>query len=129
MFEISWSELLILAVVTLIFVGPKDLPKFLNTMGRYAGMVRRQASEFRAQFEEAMREAELDALKKEVDKVRTDVEASVRDAQAERPKPPAAEAPPLQPMLPLGRTAGEVKAERAPADPAGGGTPAGAPEA
>jgi sec-independent protein translocase protein TatB len=113
MFEISWSELLILAVVTLIFVGPKDLPKFLNTMGRYAGMVRRQASEFRAQFEEAMREAELDSLKKEVDKVRTDVEASVRDAQAD--KPAATVPPPPQPMMPLGRTPEEIKGT-APAD-------------
>ena len=47
MFEISWSELLILAVVTLLFVGPKDLPIFLRTIGRYAGAPRRQAAEFR----------------------------------------------------------------------------------
>lgn len=121
MFEISWSELLILAVVTLIFVGPKDLPKFLNTMGRYAGMVKRQASEFRAQFDEAMRQAELDALKKEVEDVRTDIQNSVRETPA--PTPPAAqptttaqpvavpapETPPLQVTLPLGRTAEEVK--------------------
>lgn len=110
MFEISWSELLILAVVTLIFVGPKDLPKFLNTMGRYAGMIRRQAGEFRAQFDEAMREAELDALKKEVDKMRSDVETTVRDAQADSPKATVA-AGPVQPALPLGRTADEVNAE------------------
>lgn len=119
MFEISWSELLVLAVVTLIFVGPKDLPKFLNTMGRYAGMVRRQASEFRAQFEEAMREAELDALKKEVDKVRTDVESTVREAQADKPKPDPVASAPLQPTLPLGRSADEVKAEAAVTPPAG----------
>ena len=41
MFEISWSELLILAVVVLIFVGPKDLPVFFNTLGKYAGALRR----------------------------------------------------------------------------------------
>ena len=126
MFEISWSELLILAVVTLIFVGPKDLPKFLNTLGRYAGMVRRQAAEFRAQFDEAMRQAELDALKKEVEDVRSGIQDAVRETQAPQqpsvtptpaPQPtpaqpaavPAPEAAPLQVTLPLGRTADEVK--------------------
>ena len=124
MFEISWSELLILAVVTLIFVGPKDLPKFLNTLGRYAGMVRRQAAEFRAQFDEAMRQAELDALKKEVEDVRSGIQDAVRETQvpqqpatptSAQPAPaqpaavPAPEAAPLQVTLPLGRTADEVK--------------------
>ncbi len=60
MFEISWSELLILAIVTLVFVGPKELPVFLRTLGRYAGVVRRHANEFKAQFDAAMREAELE---------------------------------------------------------------------
>jgi sec-independent protein translocase protein TatB len=80
MFDISWSEFLILAVVTLIFVGPKELPVFLRTLGRYAGIVKRQASEFRAQFDEAMREAELDQLRKEMEGVRQDVGRSLSDA-------------------------------------------------
>ncbi len=79
MFDISWSELLILGVVTLIFVGPKELPKFLGTLGRYAGVVRRQANEFRRIFDEAMREAELQELKKNVDDIRHDVTSSFRD--------------------------------------------------
>jgi sec-independent protein translocase protein TatB len=109
MFEISWSELLILAVVTLIFVCPKDLPKFLNTMGRYAGMVRRQAAEFRAQFDEAMRQAELDALKKEVNEVRSGIEASISDAQTPKPAAqPPVEPAALQATLPLGRSAQEI---------------------
>lgn len=80
MFDIGWSELLILGVVTLIFVGPKELPVFLRTIGRYMGMVRRQAAEFRAHFDEAMREAELDALKKDVESMTRDVEGTMRDA-------------------------------------------------
>ena len=60
MFDVSWSELLILAIVTLVFVGPKELPVFLGTLGRYAGMVRKQAGEFRRHFDDAMREAESD---------------------------------------------------------------------
>jgi sec-independent protein translocase protein TatB len=81
MFDISWSELLILGVVTLIFVGPKELPKFLNTLGRYAGMIRRHAQDFRRHFDEAMREAELAEIKKEVEDIRTGVETSLRDAE------------------------------------------------
>ena len=81
MFEISWSELLILAIVTLVFVGPKDLPVFLRTLGKYAGVIRRQASEIRSQFDEAMREAELDAMKKEVESLQTSVNAEVMGAQ------------------------------------------------
>jgi sec-independent protein translocase protein TatB len=80
MFDISWSEFLILAVVTLIFVGPKELPVFLRTLGRYAGTLKRQAGEFRAQFEEAMRESELDQLRKEMEGVRQDVNRSLDDA-------------------------------------------------
>ncbi|MEQ1715253.1 MAG: Sec-independent protein translocase protein TatB [Hyphomicrobium sp.] len=80
MFEISWSELLILAVVTLLFVGPKELPVFLRTIGRYAGMAKRQASEFRAQFDAAMREAELDSMKKEMESMQASVNAEVMNA-------------------------------------------------
>lgn len=81
MFEISWSELLILAIVTLVFVGPKDLPVFLRTLGKYAGAIRRHASEIRGQFDEAMREAELDAMRKEVESLQTSVNAEVMGAQ------------------------------------------------
>lgn len=125
MFEISWSEVLILAVVTLIFVGPKDLPKFLNALGRYAGMVRRQASEFRAQFDEAMREAELDALKKEVDTVRSDIAGSLRGVETE---PPGITAP-VQPKLPLGRTAEELMSAATKSNAATGEAPIAAVEA
>ncbi len=81
MFEIGWSELLILAVVTLLFVGPKELPVFLRTIGRYAGVLRRHASEFRAQFDAAMREAELDAMKEEMQKMQASVNAEVMGAE------------------------------------------------
>lgn len=81
MFEISWSELLILAVVTLLFVGPKELPVFLRTIGRYAGMLRRQANEFKSHFDAAMREAELAQLKDEMAKMQASVNAEVMSAE------------------------------------------------
>jgi len=77
MFDITSSKLLILAIVALIVVGPKDLPILLRTVGKYLGIIRRQAAEFRSQFDEAMREAELDALKKEFDSVSREVHATV----------------------------------------------------
>ncbi len=80
MFDVSWSELLILAIVTLIFVGPKDLPVFLGTLGRYAGAVRKQAAEFRRHFDDAMREAELDQMRKDVEAMTHDMNESVMSA-------------------------------------------------
>jgi sec-independent protein translocase protein TatB len=81
MFDIGWSELLIFGVVALIFVGPKDLPRFMGTLGRYAGTVRRHAQDFRQQFDDAMREGELAAIKKEVEDVGTVVSSSLAEAE------------------------------------------------
>ena len=64
MFDLSSSKLLILGIVALIVVGPKDLPILLRTIGKYVGMIRRQAAEFRSQFDEAMRESELDTSRR-----------------------------------------------------------------
>jgi sec-independent protein translocase protein TatB len=62
-------------------VGPKELPVLLRTIGKYVAMIRRQANEFKAQFDEAMRETELDKLKKEVEAVGQSAEASIRDTE------------------------------------------------
>ena len=59
MFDITSSKLLILGIVALLVIGPKDLPALLRTIGKYVGIIKRQAAEFRAQFDEAMRESEL----------------------------------------------------------------------
>jgi len=81
MFDISWSEILIIGIVALLVVGPKELPALLRTIGRYAGMVKRQAAEFRAQFDEAMRETELEQLKRDVENIKADTEATLREAE------------------------------------------------
>jgi sec-independent protein translocase protein TatB len=67
MFDIGWSELVLIGVVALIVIGPKELPTVLRTVGQYMTKIRRMASEFQGQFQEAMREAEMDELKKNVD--------------------------------------------------------------
>jgi len=81
MFDIGWSELLILGIVTLIFIGPKDLPVFLRTVGRFTSGLRKQAAEFRAQFDEAMRETEFDQIRKDVAGLRDEVHSSMNQAK------------------------------------------------
>jgi sec-independent protein translocase protein TatB len=81
MFDITSSKLLILGIVALLVIGPKDLPALLRTIGKYMGIIKRHAAEFRAQFDEAMRESELAELKKEVEKVGTETEAAMRAAE------------------------------------------------
>ena len=70
MFDIGWSELVIIAVVALIAIGPKELPGVLRTVGQWMGKARKMASEFQGQFQEAMREAEMADLKKTFDEVK-----------------------------------------------------------
>ena len=67
MFDIGWSELLVIGAVALIAIGPKELPGVLRAVGHWMGKIRRMASEFQGQFQEAMREAELADVKKQFD--------------------------------------------------------------
>src|SRR3954462_7037225 len=69
MFDISWGKLVIIGVVALIVIGPKELPTVLRTVGQWMTKIRRMASEFQGQFQEAMREAELAELKQQGDKL------------------------------------------------------------
>lgn len=78
MFDLTSSKLLILAVVALIVVGPKDLPILLRTIGKYLGLMRQQAAEFRRHFDEAVRDAELGDLKREFDSVANEVRATMQ---------------------------------------------------
>ncbi len=69
MFDIGWSELLVIGIVALVVIGPKELPSVLRTLSQMMGKVRRMASEFQGQFQEAMREADMADLKKQVDAI------------------------------------------------------------
>src|SRR5262249_7353143 len=75
MFDIGWGELVVIGIVALIAIGPKELPTVLRTLGQYMGKIRRMASEFQGQFQEAMREAEMAELKKQAE----DIKSSVSD--------------------------------------------------
>jgi sec-independent protein translocase protein TatB len=95
MFDVGWSELLVIAVVALVVIGPKELPATLRTIGKMTARARKVAGEFRAQFDEAMREAELD-----------DVRQTISDAQKLNPVNSLREA-----MNPLRQMGNEIKAD------------------
>jgi sec-independent protein translocase protein TatB len=121
MFDFSWSELLLIGIVALIFIGPKELPGVLRTLGQWMSKVRRMAGDFQNQFHDAMREAELADLKKDVDEmaahaanysnfdpladVRKEMDSAQRDIQTAVADKPAAASP----------AAGEPAAATAPA--------------
>ena len=97
MFDIGWSELLVIAVVAIVVVGPKDLPPLMRTFGKYAGKLRRAASDFQRQFEEAMRETEMEEVKKAIESVRDETSGVDLKAPIDKPimvpSPPPAAAP------------------------------------
>ncbi len=119
MFDIGWSEFLVIAVVALIAIGPKELPGTLRTIGQWMGKARKMAAEFQGQFQEAMREAEMADLKKSFDEVKeaasgftsggglmTSLQKDVSDAlridDVDKPETqvPAAIEPPATPTTP-----------------------------
>ena len=93
MFDIGWSELLVIAIVAIVVVGPKELPRVLRTFGQYAGKLKRTAAEFRRQFDEAMLESELEDARKSFERAAKEAEAGLK-------LPPAAEQPVMLPKAP-----------------------------
>jgi sec-independent protein translocase protein TatB len=116
MFDIGWGELLVIGIVALIAIGPKELPTVLRTLGQYMGKIKRMANEFQGQFQEAIREAEFADIKKQAE----DIHSSVTDfasfdpmADAENPSErvaegagePASEAAPVATAAPTAEPA------------------------
>lgn len=89
MFDIfSWQHIIIMLVVALVVVGPKDLPRLMNMAGKWAGKARTMAGEFRRSFDEMARESELSELRKEIDNLKknnpvSDLASSMAGVQAE----------------------------------------------
>jgi len=73
MFDIGWGELVVIGIVALIAIGPKELPGVLRTLGQSMAKIRRMASEFQGQFQEALREAEVADLKKQAEEMHSSV--------------------------------------------------------
>lgn len=66
MLDIGWTELLVIGIVLIVVVGPKDLPPMLRAFGKMTGNLRKMAGEFRSQFDEALRETEMDDVRKTI---------------------------------------------------------------
>ncbi|HTO42277.1 MAG TPA: Sec-independent protein translocase protein TatB [Rhizomicrobium sp.] len=106
MFDLSWSEILIVLIVALVVVGPKDLPRLMHMVGRWLGKARAMANEFRKSFDEMARQGELDELRKEIAALRAERPLASLDQSIEhgispaRPpaEPPQAETPPEPPV-------------------------------
>jgi sec-independent protein translocase protein TatB len=64
LFDVGWTEIVVIACVAIIVVGPKDLPRVLRTVGKTVGNLRRLAGDFQKQFDDALKDAELDEVKK-----------------------------------------------------------------
>ncbi|HAT34549.1 MAG TPA: twin-arginine translocase subunit TatB [Rhodospirillaceae bacterium] len=65
MFDIGWPELMIVAVITILVVGPKELPRVLRTVTMWIRRIREMAMEFQAGLDDLAREAELEEIQKE----------------------------------------------------------------
>ncbi|HEY1719643.1 MAG TPA: Sec-independent protein translocase protein TatB [Magnetospirillaceae bacterium] len=132
MLGFAWSEIALIGAVALVVIGPKDLPRVMRTLGQWSRKLRMLASDFQRQFDDMVKEAELDDLKQQAEKamdvsdiksdiekavdvsdIKADVEKSVSlheaDAAADLPVMKPIETPPPQPP-----------AEAPPADPAVG---------
>lgn len=70
--DVGGTELVLIAAVALIVVGPKDLPMLMRKVGQFIGKMRAMANEFRASFDDMARQSELDDLRKEIDAMRAE---------------------------------------------------------
>jgi sec-independent protein translocase protein TatB len=109
-FDVGWTELVVIACVAILVVGPKDLPRMLRAFGKTMGNVRRIAGDFRRQFDEAMRESELADMAKtassatksfqpleEARKAMADAQKSIRDSVENEARSIEAAAGPVAP--------------------------------
>src|SRR5690606_27655931 len=132
---LGWSEILVIAIVMIVVVGPKDLPRVLRSFGRTTTKLRAMAGDFRRQFDDALREAELDDVKTLVDDVRKldprnelrkhlnpleqagrDIKGDLDKASRAMPSPQPSKETLAQPAEPLKTGATDMPGEPASAD-------------
>lgn len=85
--DIGWTELVLIAVVAIVVIGPKDLPVVLRTMGRMARRARVLMNEFKGSVDEMIRESEIEETRREAEADRTMIEKPREGAKpAETPR-------------------------------------------
>jgi sec-independent protein translocase protein TatB len=106
MFDLSWSHILIVLIVALVVVGPKDLPRMMRTVGAWVGKARNMANEFRRSFDEMAKQSELDELRADLEALRkerpfADVEKDLHQSILPTDDvPPSAPEPPTPAPVP-----------------------------
>lgn len=132
MFDLAWGEILIIAVVAILVVGPKDLPRLMKGIGEWVGKARRMAAHFQSGVDEMIRQAELEDLRKDLNTIRRDLKAPLAmDPRTTTTPPPdnlmvsLGETPAASAPLPL---PGPIEGPIAPPAPAPVQAPVQAPE-
>ncbi|MBV9330878.1 MAG: twin-arginine translocase subunit TatB [Alphaproteobacteria bacterium] len=69
--DLSWSHILLVVIVALVVVGPKDLPRLMRTVGQWTGKARQMADQLRKSFDDMTKQAELDELRNELEALRS----------------------------------------------------------
>lgn len=113
-FGIGSTELMLIAVVALIVIGPRDLPKVLRTIGQVMTKVRAMAREFQGHIEDAAKDSGLDDLKNDISKATNfDVNETLSDITRE----PGKVSPPASKAAPEAKAKAEAKPAKKPAKP------------
>jgi len=94
--DLSWSHILLLLIVALVVVGPKDLPRMMRVAGQWVGKARAMADQFRKSFDEMARQTELDELRAEIESLRKERPLADIDHALRAPVLP----PPDRPIAP-----------------------------
>ena len=126
MFGIDSGEILIIAVVALVVIGPKDLPRAMRAIGNFVGRARGMARHFRSGFDTMMREAELEEMEKKwkADNERIMTQHPLAGDDTDWGKPQADHPPPVRPRAPPAPPAGPVAGGSAPPVPPAAAPPA-----
>jgi sec-independent protein translocase protein TatB len=118
MFGLGWGEMVVIGIVALIAIGPKELPTVLRSLGQWMGKIRRMANEFQGQFQEALREAELTDLKKHAEDITSDISNFDPMADTQKEMEKAFEMPDPMAAQTSASTAPSTSVEQAPPLPA-----------
>jgi len=103
MFDLGWSEILVIAVVAILVVGPNDLPRMMRTVGEWVGKMRRMAQHFQAGVDEMIRQSELEDLRKDLKTIHREVNAPLAPTRVAAP--PATQMVQAEPPAPAPQSA------------------------
>jgi sec-independent protein translocase protein TatB len=132
MFDFDAGKLIIIGIVALIVIGPKELPRVMRQVGQAAGKMRRMAAEFRGQFMDAMREADIEDIKADVGKLAesakieavidplAEIKAGITSALEATDKPAAVPVPAIAALGDAGSSLNSIAMPRLPEAPEGG---------